>query len=107
MFSYAEDEMVSDPHLARHLAHFGIDVRRARKTDATVAELEVAANERLGEWLTLTEADRTLCALHGPYLTGLINLGNSCYINSALQASLRCLAVVLSRGIKSAPLGAA
>ena len=77
--------MVRDPHLARHLAHFGIDVRRARKTDATVAELELAANERLGEWLALTEAHRPLCALYGPSLTGLANLGNSCYINSALQ----------------------
>ncbi|KAL5104264.1 Ubiquitin carboxyl-terminal hydrolase 5 [Taenia crassiceps] len=85
VFSYAEDDMVTDPLLAQHLAHFGIDMQRQRKTDRTVMEMEVEANERLGEWLTLQEADRTLTPLYGPSLTGLVNLGNTCYINSAIQ----------------------
>ncbi|KAM7533692.1 hypothetical protein Aperf_G00000119625 [Anoplocephala perfoliata] len=85
VFSYPEDDMVTDPLLSQHLAHFGIDMQRAQKTDQTVAELEIAANERLGEWLTLQEADRTLQPLYGPGLTGLANLGNSCYINAAMQ----------------------
>lgn len=85
--------MVTDPLLAQHLAHFGIDMQTQRKTDRTVLELEVEANERLGEWLTLQEADKTLCPLYGPGLTGLVNLGSSCYINSAVQVGfwfLRC-----------------
>ena len=77
--------MVTDPLLAQHLAHFGIDMQRQRKTDRTVMELEVEANERLGEWLTLQEANHTLTPLYGPGLTGLDNLGNTCYINSAVQ----------------------
>lgn len=77
--------MVTDPLLSQHLTHFGIDMQRARKTDQTVAELEIAANERLGEWLTLQESNKTLQPLYGPGLTGLINLGNSCYINAVMQ----------------------
>ncbi|KAH9279402.1 Ubiquitin carboxyl-terminal hydrolase 5 [Echinococcus granulosus] len=37
-------------------------------------EMEVEANVRVGEWLTLQEADRTLTPLHGPGVTGLVNL---------------------------------
>ncbi|VUZ55985.1 unnamed protein product [Hymenolepis diminuta] len=85
VFSYPEDDMVTDPLLSQHLTHFGIDMQRARKTDQTVAELEIAANERLGEWLTLQESNKTLQPLYGPGLTGLINLGNSCYINAVIQ----------------------
>ncbi len=31
VFSYAEDEMVEDPWLAKHLAHFGINVAQLEK----------------------------------------------------------------------------
>ncbi|KAL5964663.1 Ubiquitin carboxyl-terminal hydrolase 5 [Taenia solium] len=61
-FSYAEDGMVTDLLLARHLAHLGIDMQHQRKTGRTVMAMEVEASvrasERLGEWLTLREADR-------------------------------------------------
>nr|CDS26082.1 ubiquitin carboxyl terminal hydrolase 5 [Hymenolepis microstoma] len=85
VFSYPENDMVTDPLLSQHLAHFGIDMQKAQKNDQTVMELEIAANERLGEWLTLQESDKTLQPLYGPGLTGLSNLGNSCYINAAIQ----------------------
>ena len=31
VFSYDEDDMVEDPHLAQHLAHFGINIAQMEK----------------------------------------------------------------------------
>lgn len=31
MFSYDEDDMVEDPNLAQHLAHFGINITQMEK----------------------------------------------------------------------------
>ena len=31
VYSYDEDDMVEDPYLAKHLAHFGIDIMSMQK----------------------------------------------------------------------------
>ena len=31
VYSYEEDDMVEDPYLAKHLAHFGIDIMSMQK----------------------------------------------------------------------------
>jgi uncharacterized UBP type Zn finger protein len=43
VFSYAPDEndMVLDPLLSEHLAHWGIDIMQVEKTEKTMAELQV------------------------------------------------------------------
>lgn len=85
VYSYEEDDMVEDPLLAEHLAHFGINLNAMQKTDKSMIELEIDANSKLGEWSTITEANQKLTPLFGPGYTGLANLGNSCYLNSVVQ----------------------
>lgn len=85
IYSYPEDNMVIDPHLAKHLAHFGININQLEKTEKTMIELEIDANKRFDEWLTIQESNSNLTLLFGPGYVGLENLGNSCYLNSVMQ----------------------
>ena len=84
VYSYAEDDMVEDPHLAQHLAHWGIDVLRMEKTEKSMAELEIALNSGY-EFDKILESGAELQPLSGPGFVGLSNLGNSCYLNSLIQ----------------------
>lgn len=75
-----------DPHLDKHLAHFGINIAELKKTAPTMEELEISLNERAKEIFgKITESGQDLTTLRGPGLMGLTNLGNSCYMNSLLQ----------------------
>uniref|UniRef100_A0A4W4FMJ3 Ubiquitin carboxyl-terminal hydrolase n=1 Tax=Electrophorus electricus TaxID=8005 RepID=A0A4W4FMJ3_ELEEL len=85
VYSYDEDDMVLDSKLAEHLSHFGIDMMTMEKTERTMTELEIAVNQRVGEWEVIQESGTTLRPLWGPGLTGMKNLGNSCYLNSVMQ----------------------
>uniref|UniRef100_A0A183CAR3 Ubiquitin carboxyl-terminal hydrolase n=1 Tax=Globodera pallida TaxID=36090 RepID=A0A183CAR3_GLOPA len=87
IYSYDEDAPVRDPWLAQHLAHFGLDINKFRKTEKTTLELELDANLK-HEFSTIQEEGLQLVSVAGPGFTGLINLGSSCYINSALQVLL-------------------
>ncbi|OQR88189.1 ubiquitin carboxyl-terminal hydrolase [Achlya hypogyna] len=84
VFSYPEDDMVSDPYLADHLRHFGIRIDELTKTDKTVSELEVELNKNW-DFDSIMEEGKSLVPITGKGFMGLTNLGNSCYVNSVLQ----------------------
>ncbi|KAK7887041.1 hypothetical protein WMY93_026662 [Mugilogobius chulae] len=76
VYSYDEDEMVLDSKLADIFLTL---------TERTMTELEIAVNQRVGEWEVIQESGTTLRPMFGPGLTGMKNLGNSCYLNSVMQ----------------------
>ncbi|KAM7495501.1 hypothetical protein LguiB_030110 [Lonicera macranthoides] len=84
VFSYPEDESVSDPHLAQHLAFFGIDFSSLQKTEMTTAERELDQNTNF-DWNRIQESGQEVEPLFGPGFTGLVNLGNSCYLAATMQ----------------------
>ncbi|KAK6946790.1 Zinc finger, UBP-type [Dillenia turbinata] len=84
VFSYAEDESVLDPLLAQHLAFFGIDFSSLQKTEMTTAERELDQNTNF-DWNRIQESGQEVEPLFGPGYTGLVNLGNSCYLASTMQ----------------------
>ncbi|KAG5735611.1 Ubiquitin carboxyl-terminal hydrolase 14 [Termitomyces sp. T112] len=85
VYCYACDDPKSDPEVAAHLASFGINVQTLSKTEKTMTELQIEQNLKYDFSLT-SEDGQALEPLFGPGLTGLANLGNSCYIASTLQA---------------------
>eukprot|EP00371_Babesia_bovis_P001717 XP_001610364.1 ubiquitin carboxyl-terminal hydrolase [Babesia bovis T2Bo] len=102
VFSYAADEdcLVTDPYLSVHLAHFGIDVSNLTKTEKTTAQLEIEKNEQ-HDWSEMGNGKSQVA--QGPGLIGLENLGNTCYLNSAVQvlASVPELAKYFVENIES------
>ncbi len=67
-------------------------------------EMEIDLNQRsYSEISALTEAGKKLKPLCGPGLTGLTNLGNSCYLNSVVQV-LYTIPNFQDRFIKNGPI---
>ncbi|KAJ1960478.1 ubiquitin C-terminal hydrolase Ubp14, partial [Dipsacomyces acuminosporus] len=83
-YCYACDDNRLDPSLSAHLQSFGISVSAQQKTEKSIAELQLEQNLKFD--FSMTTADGTqLEPVAGPGLTGLKNLGNSCYMASVLQ----------------------
>ncbi|KAH7081616.1 ubiquitin carboxyl-terminal hydrolase 14 [Paraphoma chrysanthemicola] len=85
IYCYACDEERVDPELPNHLAHWGINIKDRIKTEKSLTEMQVEQNLRW-DFAMVTEDGKELQPLFGPDFTGLKNLGNSCYLNSTLQA---------------------
>ncbi|XP_061348696.1 ubiquitin carboxyl-terminal hydrolase 14-like isoform X2 [Gastrolobium bilobum] len=84
VFSYPEDESVLDPQLAQHLAFFGIDFSSLQKTEMTTAERELDQNTNF-DWNRIQESGQDVDPIFGPGYTGLVNIGNSCYMAATMQ----------------------
>jgi len=84
VYCYKCDEERIDNDLATHLANWGIVLSERKKTEKSLTELQIEQNLRW-EFSMTTEDGKELSPLFGPGLTGLKNLGNSCYLASILQ----------------------
>ncbi|EGG04845.1 uncharacterized protein MELLADRAFT_37211 [Melampsora larici-populina 98AG31] len=84
LYCYNCDDARIDSDLQTHLAHFGIELEKQEKTEKSMTELQVEHNLKFDFSMT-GEDGQHLVPVHGPGLTGLKNLGNSCYIASVLQ----------------------
>ncbi|KUJ15703.1 ubiquitin carboxyl-terminal hydrolase-like protein [Mollisia scopiformis] len=84
VFCYACDEERVDENIGAHLANWGIILADRQKTEKSLTEMQVDQN--LNWDFTMTdESGREYEKLYGEGLTGLKNLGNSCYLASTLQ----------------------
>ncbi|KAI0146199.1 ubiquitin carboxyl-terminal hydrolase 14 [Xylariaceae sp. FL1272] len=84
IYCYQCDDERLDSDLAAHLAHWGIILSDRVKTEKSLTEMQIEQNLRW-EFSMTTEDGKELQPLFGPSLTGLKNLGNSCYLASILQ----------------------
>ncbi|KJE92496.1 ubiquitin carboxyl-terminal hydrolase ubp14 [Capsaspora owczarzaki ATCC 30864] len=84
IYCYTCDETRLDPHLAQHLRHFGIELGDRQVTEKTTTELQLERNLKFDFSMTTVDG-KPLTPVYGNGLTGLENLGNSCYMASVMQ----------------------
>ncbi|KDQ51372.1 hypothetical protein JAAARDRAFT_41222 [Jaapia argillacea MUCL 33604] len=84
IYCYLCNDARLDPELAQHLSSFGINVQTQTKTEKSMTELQIEHNLKFDFSLT-DESGKALEPVFGPGLTGLSNLGNSCYMASVIQ----------------------
>ncbi|KAF4592237.1 ubiquitin C-terminal hydrolase [Ophiocordyceps camponoti-floridani] len=84
VYCYKCDDERLDDQLDAHLAHWGIMLADRRKTEMSLTEMQIEQNLKWDFSMT-TDDGKLLKPLFGPGLTGLKNLGNSCYLASIVQ----------------------
>jgi ubiquitin carboxyl-terminal hydrolase 5/13 len=85
IYCYTCDDDVKDNGLQGHLGNFGIVMTGMEKTEKTLTEINLEMNLNL-DLSTAFEKGVRLTPAFGPGLTGLENIGNSCYLNSIMQS---------------------
>lgn len=84
VYCYSCNDEKADIDLAQHLAHWGINVADRKKTEMSLTEMQIEQNLRW-EFSMTSDDGKELIPLFGQGLTGIKNLGNSCYLASILQ----------------------
>ncbi|PGH13794.1 hypothetical protein AJ80_06182 [Polytolypa hystricis UAMH7299] len=84
VFCYQCNDERIDPELAAHLAHWGINIAEREKTEKSLIELQIEQNLKWDFSMTSVDGHESK-PVFGAGFTGLKNLGNSCYLSSALQ----------------------
>lgn len=84
VYCYMHNDEMMDPDLAKHLSHWHINIAERQKTEKSLTEMQIEQNLRW-EFNMTSDDGKVLKPLFGPGLTGLRNLGNSCYLASILQ----------------------
>ncbi|KAL7920355.1 ubiquitinyl hydrolase [Trichoderma austrokoningii] len=84
IYCYRCDEERIDEQLGEHLAHWGIILAERQKTEKSLTEMQIEQNLKWDFSMT-TEDGHELKPVFGSGLTGLKNLGNSCYLASIIQ----------------------
>ncbi|GAB65252.1 ubiquitin carboxyl-terminal hydrolase a [Plasmodium cynomolgi strain B] len=87
VFSYADDEndSVIDPYIDVHLKNLGINITNLNKTEVTTLEKEIKENQNIN-FSSILDKDTQVVCKEGK--VGFLNLGNTCYMNCALQVFL-------------------
>ncbi|PVV01586.1 hypothetical protein BB560_003991, partial [Smittium megazygosporum] len=84
VYCYICDENRTDPFLSGHLKNLGIILEDQTKTEKGMSELELEQNLKF-DFSMVSEDGKDLKPVCGKGLTGISNLGNSCYMSSVLQ----------------------
>lgn len=84
LYCYQCDEMRKDSMVEGRLNVLGVDLRKIKKTEKTMNELQIEYNESY-EFSTVDGNGEEMRQVSGSFLKGLKNLGNSCYLASVLQ----------------------
>ena len=85
VYCYRCNDEVKVPNLAEKLLRFGLDLKSTVKTEKSLVELNIDQNMNYDFKLEGPDGSK-LVPVYGKGLTGFLNLGNSCYLNSVVQS---------------------
>ena len=87
IYCYTCDDERLDPLLPQHLRHFGLAVETQVKTEKTLLELTLEQNRKF-DFSMCTDEGSAYEPVCGKGMIGMVNLGNSCYMNGVMQCLL-------------------